>query len=557
MTLVTLALVKREALIDRLGTWRAASLLEESVEAASTGDWNAAARAALAAWQLNPGDIAILRQLFNTARHQGSLEALEVGRTLFTHSEATTEDRVEIMQVFFKIGDHVTVAELLARLSTQEQKSPAVMTLSARFLIARQRPLEALRVIDQLRKTRNEKSDLLLAADAMSLISSRENRSRDEAQRIIDELFRPEVDGEIALKAFSLLQRIPPAERQLDRFADAGERLNSIAEKLPVPATLWLLADEITIAISPKRREAIIHAAISRWLRPAPNALGEWLLNLGEPTLLLDYFPADSASLSLELLALKVEARAMKKEWAEALALLDTAPHSLDPAIVLGLKGMVRTRMGKIAAANQDWQRALRYAGLAGGRESLLRLSRLADLADNTVIRNLAVTEALKRPSALPLAASDLAFLFADLADKERDADLLQVSLGLLESQPENPKLLNNVVWLELLQGHINEDRINKLDQFVNRFPSITELRTTLALARLITGDKTEALDLLGPMISHLDSPDHGTPAADLAVAAYALASNGEEQRALEVTTHLPWQSMMRVEREFFQEALK
>ncbi|HQW28987.1 MAG TPA: hypothetical protein PK529_07365, partial [Verrucomicrobiales bacterium] len=145
----------------------------------------------------------------------------------------------------------------------------------------------------------------------------------------------------------------------------------------------------------------------------------------------------------------------------------------------------------------------------------------------------------------------------ADLADKERDADLLKVSLGLLESQPENPKLLNNVVWLELLQGHINEDRINKLDQFVNRFPSITELRTTLALARLITGDKTEALDLLGPMISHLDSPDHGTPAADLAVAAYALASNGEEQRALEVTTHLPWQSMMRVEREFFQEALK
>jgi len=398
---------------------------------------------------------------------------------------------------------------------------------------------------------------LLLAADALIQIPSKDNTARHEAQRIIDELFRGAGDPEVAMSAFSLVERIPAGERDLMRFAMARERLEELEQNVDVPAKLWLLADEVEMGMAPHRREEVLASAVNRWRDERPGELGDWLLNLGETDLFLDSIPYETALFNPELLTSHVQARVIEEEWEGALALLDRAPASADPAMVSGLRGMIWSRRGHQSNANLHWQRAYRHAQLNAGRDSLLRLGRLADLAGNTAFRNLALTEALKRPSPVPLAASDVSFIFSNLVENNQDADLLRVSLGLLSSQPGNPQLLNNVVWLELLQGRANEERIAQLEDFANRFPSINGLRTTLALAHLAQGKKEAALSALSPMFPAIDDPANAPGAADRAVLAYALASNGQYTRAREVANGVEWSSLMAVERTFFEAALK
>lgn len=573
-TFVTLSLTKREGLAYYLAAWRAAALLEKSAKASEDGYLHKAIDSALAAWQLHPANSGGLRQLFHTTRKQGSMESLAIGRALFLHPGATPEDRIDIMRLFFRVGDHVATAELISKLPGEERNSFAVMELNARFLIARQRPLEALQLIDKLRRGRDRPTDLLLAADALIQIPSKDNTARHEAQRIIEELFHSTGDPEIAMSAFSLVQRIPAAERDLMRFALAKERLGELDEKVGVPAELWLLADEVEMGMAPHRREEILASAVNRWRDECPGELGDWLLNLGETDLFLDSIPYETALFNPELLTSHVQARVIEEEWEGALALLDRAPASADPAMVSGLRGMIWSRRGHQVNANQHWQRAYRHAQLSTGRDSLLRLGRLADLAGNAEFRNLALTEALKRPSPVPLAASDVAFIFSNLVERNQDEDLLRVSLGLLSSQPGNPKLLNNVVWLELMQGRVNEERIAQLEDFADRFPSITSLRTTLALAHIALGEKEAALNALSPMLPEIEGTEAGAgsdrgvettgnrrasapAAADRAVLAYALVSNGHYTRGQEVANSVEWGALMAVERTFFEEALK
>ena len=201
-----------------------------------------------------------------------------------------------------------------------------------------------------------------------------------------------------------------------------------------------------------------------------------------------------------ELLPLVVQAFVLEDRCDRALSLLDHAHRSTDPVALFSLRAMIESRLGKTTESNQNWSRATRYAELASGRDSLLRLSKLAVLGGNTGVRDLALTEALKRTSAQTLASTDVAFLYPTLAENDRDEDLLRISMGLLESQPGNPQLLNNVVWLELLRGRIDEGRVEKLAACVEAFPTIGHLRTTFALAQIHSGKAREALETLAPL---------------------------------------------------------
>lgn len=160
--------------------------------------------------------------------------------------------------------------------------------LGARLLIERGRPLEALSLIDQVRLVRREDSDLLLAAEALSRIQSKEQLAVKEAQILIERLFRPEVGPLIALKAFSILGRIPPAERELALFAEATARLRAEKSHGTVGAEASLLAAEIEMTLAPDRRGEILADTVARWMETAPDVLGEWLLTIGEPGLVLE-----------------------------------------------------------------------------------------------------------------------------------------------------------------------------------------------------------------------------------------------------------------------------
>lgn len=553
---VSLVWVKREGLLYHFGAWRAEALLKQSESAGREGDWSIASARALAAWQLNRGNYRILHQLYTSLKQLNSPDTLITARTLLSHPDANLDDKIEVLQVLLRAGDHVTVARQLASLTDDERQYPPVIALGARLLLERGRPREALSLIDRVRSVRKENEDLLLAAEALSQISSEENRAVKEAQRLIDSLFHPEHGHSIALKAFSLLERIPPAERQPALFADAASRLRVLEAQGPISPRAWMLAAEIESALAPERRDQILASVVSRWMESAPIALGEWLLSIGEPGLVLDHYSDKSSIRNADLLSLRVRAHILKKEWEAASALITETPPSINPVIVPGLRAYVANRSGRDLEASQLWNRSLHQAEMANTRQTFLQLSRLASLGGNTRVRNLAVTEALKRPSIIPVAASDVAFVFSDLKEREQSGDLLEVSLSLLASEPQNAQLLNNVVWLELLHGIANEERIAGLARLVEQFPTITGLRTTLAFARVHQGMVEEAIRILAPLTATLESPDASLKASDLAVAAYALLRQGDGEKARATAAHVDWESMMKIEREFFRAAL-
>lgn len=554
----SLVWVKREGLLHHFGALRAGSLLRQSEKSGQEGEWKNASRKALAAWQLHRGNYRILQQLYVSLLNEESPDALIVAGLVLNHPEAVLDDKIEVMDVFLKAGDHVSVARFLASLTADEHQLPGIKALGARLLVERGRPLEALSLIDQLRHLRTDDQDLLLAADALSRIRSEGNLAVKESQRLIELLFRAGHDPSLALKAFSILGRIPPAEREVTLFADSTERLRRIEKcHVSVPAGAWLLASEIEFSLAPGRRDQILAAALNRWKNEAPGVVGEWLITIGEPDLVLQHCAANTALNESDLLSLRVRAHLLKDEWNAASALIHEVSPAINPVIIPGLRACLATKAGKEVEADQLWNRSLHQAELVNSRQSYVELSRLAALAGNTRVKTLATTEALKIPSVVPVASSDVSFVFSDLRNRNKPADLLEISLNLLASEPGNAQLLNNVVWLELLHGVVNEERIAGLSRMVEQFPTIVGMRTTLAFARVSQGMVDEALRLLDPVMEKLESPDESITATDLAVTAYALVRKGETGKARAAAGHLEWGSMMKIEADFFRSALK
>lgn len=555
--LAALLWLKRDAIEYRVEVKKADVLLEKSRWAAERRDWREAQRTAHEAWKLHPGEVGALRQLFEVLVGGKSGEAVAVGKSLFEHPRATTADRLAAIESALQAGDLVAVASMFTRLQTSERETPEAMELGARFFLARNHPTGALSLLDRLRLKRNEPGDLLLAADALTRTPTEGNVARSEAQRIIGELFHGQGTPEVSLQAFGLLARIPMAERELYHFADARKRLDVLsAEGAKVPVEAWLIADELELAAAPDRREEILSLSMDRWFATEPEVLGKWLLGLGESKRFLENVPRAIALENPEMLPVVTQALILENRWDRALSLLDRAPHGTDPVVLHSLRAMIQGRLGKTKEANQNWARASRQAELVTGRGGLLRFAQLAALGGKTDLRDEALAEALKRPSSLQIPAADVAFLYPALAQKDRNGDLLQISEGLLAAEPENPQVLNNVVWLELLERQADESRVKKLEEYAAQFPSVIALRSTLAFAHLRAGRDEKALEALAPLRERIEAGEAETAPTDRALVALALARLGETEKSRELSKTVRWDKLMKAEREFFTAAI-
>ena len=474
---------------------------------------------------------------------------------LFAHPSSTLEDKREVLLLYLSIGDVVTFRNLLNGLSDEERNDPDVLTMAVRFSLARNNLQGALQLSERLGRVRQEPGDLLLAADVLSRIAAADDTASEKAQTVIDLLFDPAKDRTVALAAFSLLRQIPPEKRDTERFADAGKRLDLIEESLEVPTILRLLVTELEMTANPESRDPLIDGAVARLLTDEPEVLGEWLLGLGQHERLLEKLPEERARSSAALFGLLVRATMMAADWETAEKLL-AAPHpGMKPSTVYGMRGIVASQQGSRAASLGFWERAFYQAELAPGRTELLTLGRMAARTGNAEIRNRAVTEALKRRSAIPMPLADVSFLFSELSAENKAEDFLEVSRNLLASQPENPMLINNVLWLELIGNQVRQDLTMEMQSLVERFPDIQALRSTLALAQVVDGDAVAALDTLGPILEDKEGEgeEEEVEESNYAVLALALMRNGEVERAKKIAAEIEWSKMMEVERTYFQ----
>ena len=545
--------LKREEIAVQVTNWRAAGLLVKSIKASDGEDWKTSEQLLRAAWQLHPGDFEILRQWFTVAKQGGSRELLGLAHAVFKHEDATGEDRREVLALFFAIGDRVTLAKLHSELPEEEKKHPQILDLGARFALGTGQPGLALNLIRELQKVRKEPGDLLLLASALAQTPSEENENQIAAQEIIDQLFQPGEDHQLALAAFSVLGQIPTDLWQLDTFANATERLEKIAETTEVPPGFLLLDTRRRLLADPENRDQIVEEAVGRFIETEPAILGQWLLGQGFPDrVLVEIATPEQAQQSPEFFALRVQAFLLKKDWAAAEELLADPHPDTDEATILSYRGALAALEGDEAGAKNFWEQALSGAMNAHGRDALLNIARLAG-AGNEDIRNRAVTEALKRPSAIPIPVSDVPFIFAHLVESDSFEDLYKVSLNLFRSEPENPVVLNNVAWLGLIHGSANGPvLIPKLEGMLEKFPELAGLRSTLILAYLDQGKLEEASAAAPPLI---EAENKG--AGSLAVLALLSATQKNEADALAYVKEINLKELMSWERLYFKRVLE
>ncbi len=544
---------KRESIKTRINTWRANSLLADSIKAGVNDDWKEAERLVTAAWQLRPSEIEILRQRFTVSKKRSSKDMLSLANGVFQHPNATAEDRKNATALFFSIGDRITFNRLLSRLKYSERKQPDILEMESRFLLATGQPAAALEPIRELEGIRAEPTDQFLLAAALARTPSEDHSNQIAAQEVIDQIFQPDKDPLLAIAAFSLLGQIPSDQWQLETFSDATSRLEVIAKTVPVPPQILLIDVERRIESFPEKRDELIEDAVSRFIDESPEILGQWLLYKGQADRVLAEVATEAKAADSSLLFdLRLSALLQKKDWTSAEALLANSSRGANEASYLAYRALIAEQQGKVAEADNLWEESFDIAVGSDGRDRLLSIAQLAG-SNNLKIRNRAVTEALKRPAAISPPSTEVSFVLPYLIKEDAFEDMLTVCRNLYRSEPDNPALFNNFAWMELINGSPHGAAlIPKLRQIVERFSNKKGYRSTLTLAYLNEGDVEKATGASHALVESEEKLN-----GDYAVLALLRAKQDDIPGAEAYLKQVDWKDMMTRERLYFRRLLK
>lgn len=545
---------KSDTLLGKAREFRADGLLEKSRDAANSGDWQSSLNLSLAAWQLNPGNVETLRQVFAGSARAGSLLYLKSAEALGAHPSATFSDRLEVAHRFLAAGDSIRFQNHFVTFSEEELNRPEALALAIQFSLIRNDNLRALGLVRNLLEARNSMEDQLLAAEVYLRIPTEGSKSQEAALEIIGRLFSAESPSSIALSALRLLQQVPDSLLSPGLLANARETLDLIADSGGhPPAEAYLIAAELELLAPNADHEEIILETIHKFKEEDPVAVAKWLIEIQHPEKIDLFVTPDMARQHGDLADLRIQSLILQERWTEASEMLADPHPDLAPHRVYGLEALIAEREGKLSASAAKWERAIENAGLQRGRESLIDLAKFSSQVGNEEIRNRALTKALKRPSLIGLPASDVDFLFSALAKSNQTEDLLTVSRSMLHADPENPTLINNVVWLELMkEAFPSPENLARLDQLIERFPGMHTLRTTRAIAFLEEGRTDEAVALLGSL---LETPSvlEGLGASDKATLALALHQSSRLEEAREIEQTIETETLLASEFDYFR----
>lgn len=555
--IAVLAFTKREGITHRIGVWRSLSLVKKSEELGEKGQWEEAFKVSLAAWQLNEGDIDVLRRLHEAALESRSPQLLQTAKALFYHPRASISERLEVVSLFLGLGDLVTVAALFSLLTPEEKSTPEAKETAVRFLLARNQPAEAWKWLSDLVGLRDESKDRLLEAKVLSALGAANDEAARAAQDVIDRLIAPESGVEMAVSAFLLLDRIPTEKWEAHRFVNVGERLEGIARGEKLPVAVYLLESRIRIALQPENRASILTSVSERFFEEARHEVADWLIVLGETDLVREALEGDAAADDPVVFSILIKTCFRDGRWEEAAALLRNPPQELEPSSLFALNAVVAKANGEHANARNWWERSLRQAELSGGRRTYLKIAKLAASSGNEAIRNRAVAAALKQPSLFAIPAADVSFLFSHFVEEDAAADFLDISLEMLGNEPDNPMLVNNVAWLTLMNGKSAAGFLEKLESFAVEYNETVAFQTTLALAYNFEGRAEEAHLIVDRLLEGLSSDElTELGATDIAVIQMIQIEVGKGTDPGVRLPDLDWNDMMAIERAFFEKAL-
>lgn len=467
----------------RFKSWRATQLADKALASMAAGDTQTATNQAVAAYQLAPKNLTVLRAAARVTSEQGNPQGLIFYRTLAQTNTATGEDYLGFAKIALTLGaidvfqeniqqavrllppGDLRVEQLLGRYALLNGDHAAAITAFRTIADAKPASAEA-------------KLDL-----AAALLSSPTDSLRRTAPPLVEEALK--LEPGLAAHGLILLAGaggLPPETRveALDRLLamrdlKLADRLEALRQKITLdPADRSRIVDEvakIAVSGSPGEREAG----------------ARWLVQVRENQRAVEILPLEAAAARMDWLLIWLDATAGLGRWSDVQAALDRPDVALPDSVRELFYGRALDAQGK-PFAQVHYEKALAAAG--NDTERLFYLAGYFNEMGAHKLSIAALNKLTENPDFARTAYQGLIGIYRRMQDTRGLLELLE---RMYRRWPSDLAVGNDLRYLRLLTGTDIAEAVQSAREVATRNPGVLPFQMTLALGLLRQGRAEEA----------------------------------------------------------------
>lgn len=555
---------KRAAFKRYAVEWTADRHLAKAEEALNTGNGSVAVRRAITSLELEPNKIDTYRVLLAAARISGDSRILVISQTVFLHPESTLEDRGNALAAIVDVGDGRRFQRLYRQLSKEDVLDPAIHHQWLRSRLVLNLPAELLADLDPT-ATAADPDLAFLQVRALYQLGTSEGDT--EAGEVVLRLLsggssdsETAVEPALRVKLLDLLALLPHSRIQPETAANLQKALEK--DFAAMPKTLNpTLPFTLRLAATPERRETIIDAAVASLGETAGlEALCLWLERLRESTRILDTLeslehPTNSTVVYMShLRALTIVGR-----FEDALNLLKFPVENSDRVQLAVIKARICRKLDRKSDETTAWRSAMLEAERDLTQNHFIRLAAMAQQSGNAPVAADALVAACRNRIGILPSIEDTQWVIKYLYQNDRAEDLFSVTSRMLSVDRQNPVLLNNAIYLNLITS-MGKAKVGEMipvaEALVRDAPQYPHTRRTLALVYAVADRAEDALAIYRPEERTAFGLQEMSASARVGYA-LVLAENGEISEFQKVAAMINWTELSSSERRFFEERLQ
>jgi len=563
ITLISIALLSIVALLSikpvkRIAKhWVVSRHLSISKDALNTGREEIAVDRARKALAMSPRNLEALRLFHSAAVATGDERAAFAADNLLVHPDSTSSDIITALETFVNLRELKRFRQRLAQQDEGIRSHADVIFLSRRASLL-EGQFEA--VVQQIDQTDADgavdgRTNVVLIVALYRLRG--EQSDRRAGQLVVECLPSLAPSSPESIELFDVLSELNPSRFEPQIATVIAQSLQDRPERKEINPTL---SYNLAIAAAPEEASRLVDAAVRELSRDHRDALCRWLLRLGQNEKLLELtsFEPEVGIESNTVLYCRIDALLNVGKIERALIEMDHLPPMTDPLVVELKRALAYRKLDRRSEEVGAWSAAVAAAEGDSKRNRFVEIAALASQLGRQEVATDAIIKAIQHPRSGAPAADSIQGVFRHLLQNNRPDELLLICNRLLQSEPENPQLINNAIYLTLLLASANADHRHLL-QFAERIhkqlPHVTGIRTTLALNHLVCDQPEAALELFKAERASSAAWDNLSNVG-LAIFSLALDESGEWQMAKNVRELINWDGMLEVEQSFYQERI-
>ncbi len=552
--------MKRQSIASSIKGWRSSQLLDKATAARESGDTNETQQLAIAAFQLEPGNLEALRILLTTNTPNSDLRVLNIANTVFIHPDATVEDRARCLGIYLAARDFRLFWRNFDALPREEKRHPDIQYLQAGYFAAQGEADLAIQVLEQGPQDDRRFRFLRTSLLSLSPDETKRNTGQQELARLITFL-----DPSVSNHAFRLIRNIPPALRNpailkpaADQWIKNHEGSNvTVGDRLVIRTFEWLQ----TKGTENSKCDTIAHNTISELGSSHPLAVTNWLISLEQWKMAINFVAQAETKLTddatdhktkLALFELQLQALEATGRWEEQITLLDSAPEGISPMPLSVYRAVAAKHLGKASESARNWREAWNYAKLTEQKDNsylnLYQWARRANEPDHAVR---AMIEASKSQMGMLPPTHELTQFMLYLAENDRDDDLIALTDSLFWREAFSTTLINNAIYLRELTGNKVPKGEVVLKKLGERFPDVVGIQTNLILLYVNREQIAEALSVAEKLTNRYQMET--LPGTETVIIAGAYRLAGKTHKRAELNLEKKFESLLGIEKRVFE----